>query len=86
MLALEQCDNARSSEVWKALISSRGTEVGSGDRRQAASVALRITTLVDILVRSHDLRSRDILRERVPGCQPVSIMLGHIPYRSFYRT
>ena len=63
MLAWEQCDNARSSAVWKALISSWGTEVGSGLKRQAANVALRISTLIAIVVGLTMLRSHDVSRE-----------------------
>lgn len=44
MLVEVQCDRARSSEVWKAVISSRETEVGSGRRRPAEKEAFAMAT------------------------------------------
>lgn len=38
-LAGEQCDRTRSSEAWKAVISSRGTDDGSGRKRPAEKEA-----------------------------------------------
>lgn len=38
-LAGEQCDRTRSSEEWKAAMSSRDTDVGSGRNRPAEKEA-----------------------------------------------
>lgn len=44
MLAKEQCDSALSSVEWKAVMSSRGTDVGSGRSRPAEKEALAIAS------------------------------------------
>lgn len=44
MFAGEQCDNALSSAVWKATISSRETDVGSGRNRPAENEAFAMAS------------------------------------------
>lgn len=44
MFAGEQCDRTRSKEEWKAVISSRGTELGSGRKRPAEKEAFAMAT------------------------------------------
>lgn len=44
MFAGVQCDSARSRLVWKAVISSRATDVGSGRRSPAEKEALAMAS------------------------------------------
>lgn len=44
MFAEEQCDSALSNEVWNVVISSRGTDVGSGRKSPAENEAFAMAS------------------------------------------